>query len=279
MRTKIDMEQMQTKVKRFFMNHECEYVTRRKLADYCNVSLKTIEKVVGKLRNEMTDGTIESKQGAGMMYVPVKPEPEPEAKKGKNAEGYPDPTASKAIEKADAANRLFLSGDVYEGTTSSGYTELLLIVKSWKDTSLVVKLVDPKLIHGDTEYVHGITYMGNTYAADVRRLTNKPNKYITNRMFTISYDTFGEMLDSIGEIFGFETEEQPVIIDNADEVAELKRQLEEKDALLAEAERMLGELAEAREQVNDIDRQLLVQKVEIYEKLLFGDGSRLTIER
>lgn len=263
-------------VKTFFRNNESEYVSRKRIADYCHVSVTSIAKVMKQVSTELTDteeATIETKHGAGYMYVPyVNPEP---VNDNKNAEGYNDYTASKAIANVD----LFKSGDVYEGTTSSGFTELLVIIKSFKDTSMVIKLTDPKYVHGDTEYVHGITYMGNVYAADSRRLTTKPNKYITNRVFSIGEDGLQEMVDDIGEIFGFEDAAPVDTSDKDAEIFSLRKELIKKERLLEEANQMLVELSEAKQKASDVETQMLLQKVEIYERLLFGSDSHVTVTR
>lgn len=270
-RENVKVKERKGQIRNYLAKHEGEYVTRVQIAKAIGAScgLDTIANDITAIKTELTGATIEAKHGVGYMFVRlVDPVPK------KNPEGYNDPTAYAAIKAVSP--KTFKCGDVHECTASNGFTDMFVIIKTFDDTSLVVKLVEPKYVHGDTEYVHGIAYNGTVYAADIRRLTTKPNKYIAEKIFSIQETVYNDIMGTINEMFGFDTEVDTTndteVVDA--EIADLKAELAEKDRLLAEM----------KEEALEIDKtalewKLMEQKIEIYERLLFGADSLLTISK
>jgi DNA-binding winged helix-turn-helix (wHTH) protein len=274
MKKSVAVKERRDKMIAYLKNRENEYVTSAQLSNACGCGTSTVYLDIEAIRKSLTDGTIESQIGKGYMFVrfaiPATADPDPVPKK--NSEGYNDPTAFAAIKTA-MSKKLVKNGDVCKFANSNGVTELFAIVRAFDDTSLVVKLLDAKYIHGNTDYFRG-TRVGNmVYAADFRKIMSRPNKYITEIVASMTTDAYDKLVYGIGEMLGLDVDDS-VSKEAAAEIAALKAQLAEKERLLADTEEVLHELEKEEEEkrkttIDPMAWILACQKIEIYERLLF----------
>lgn len=277
MKKSVAVTQRLDRMASYLKEREGEYVSTTQLADVCGASVSTVYSDMKTIKKTIVGGTIESQASKGYMFVrfaiPATADPDPVPKK--NSEGYNDPTAFAAITKTAMSKKLVKNGDVCKFANSNGVTELFAIVRAFDDTSLVVKLLDAKYIHGNTDYFRG-TKVGNmVYAADFRKIMSRPNKYITEVVASMTADAYDKLITDIGEMLGLDVDDS-VSKEAAAEIAALKAQLAEKERLLADTEETLDVLAKEMDErkagaIDPVAWILACQKIEIYERFIFGE--------
>ena len=301
------------KIKDYILNRPNEYISSAVGAKYFGVSSDTF-RADFKAIAETLDGHVEIKAGSGMMFIPsIVPARDRELEK--NAEGYPDPTAAQALANAMMSNKEedYLTekhkeiedgkpkaGEVWEAECSNGFTDMLLIVKTFSKHCLCLKLNDEASTFGmlgEPVAVTGscvVRYMGNIYSVMPNRIGTKPTKYIRKRLFELSTEQFEDICDLISAVFMTKKR-----VDEFDKqlqkLTNTKMELDVRETRLAEAEVEIKErdeeltefgkrLYERQKQLDARERQieqgatenvalelaLLRQKVEIYERLIFG---------
>lgn len=258
--------QRRTVIKKYMENHAGEWVSSQVLADRFNVGRATIQMDI-KLAAKELGGVLEACPSRGYMYnASAKPEVSL-----KNYEGYNDPTASIAIAKVDgpevdtckqpSKNEPSLPkipGEIWECSTSNGGVDLILIIKAYSDFSLVLKLVPTTdMIAGDCLVI----VKGCKYDIDTRKISTKPNKYITRYAQVIPEDVWRKVEQRLERTFIAEDTR------NAFDMAIAKAA-----ARNAELTARIKELESKIEEKKDdgVEVLLLKTKVEIYERLLFG---------
>ena len=274
--TTIAVKDRRDRIENYLKKHENEYVTSAQISKVCGGGTSTVYLDIEAIRKSLNDGSIESENGKGYMFVrfaiPATADPDPVPKK--NSEGYNDPTAFAAIKTA-MSKKLVKNGDVCKFANSNGVTELFAIVRAFDDTSLVVKLLDAKYIHGNTDYFRGTRVGKMVYAADFRKIMSRPNKYITEVVASMTTDAYDKLCLDIGEMLGLDVDDS-ASKEAAAEIAALKAQLAEKERLLADTEETLDALAKEMDErksgaIDPVAWILACQKIEIYEKIIFGE--------
>ena len=245
----------------------------------------------------------------------------------KNHEGYIDPTAGKAIEAVDGPEEgpaFAMAGDVWECACSDGTSLHFLIFASFEKFSIGVVLNPTRSSGVPKKFQRKITAGLDTRFTDIRRITTKPNKYMTQKVGHLG----GEMYDSIlkDAVSVFANLDSNAVTDpdmwnalnarekdldkredhleeRAKEIAKMQMEADDRDHELMDKEMALHDKAtelntkklvldnreeeldqreadlHAREmslgtadsQTSDLELALLKQKVEIYEKLIFGE--------
>ena len=266
---------------KFFEEHPSEWFTSKELTSKLGIPRTSVKNDISKIRSTVaTNGEVLSQRGFGYMFVPYasgSKKTETVEKPNKNSEGYPDPTASKAIRNAekDAKSNELYPMDVWEFEESNGFTSPFLIVKAFDRFAMGYRINECSAEYKiENEYFVSITYMGSTYVFDIRRLITKPVKYAKKRLWSTEKD--------INDVFKMFTEaigvEMPVIIKNVelDPNPDLEKKYHEACVTIANMETTIDDLKAHVESLTaeneclktQTEMKLLQQKVEIYEKLL-----------
>lgn len=249
----------------------------------------------------------------------------------KNHEGYVDPTAGKAIAAVDGPEEgpaFAIPGDVWECACSDGSTLRYLILASFEKFSIGLVLNSAQSKDVPKKYQRKITAGLDTRFTDIRRVSTKPNKYMTQKVGHLGGEMYDSILrDAVGvfasldsnavtdpdmwnalnerekdlckredhleerakEIAKQQLEADDIVFKAKQEASVLTDELKQKQIELAELEeklRLQEEELDQREadlhsremsldssanQTSDLELALLKQKVEIYEKLIFGE--------
>lgn len=167
--------------------------------------------------------------------------------KGRNSEGYSDPTAAMAIRNAEPKTKTILSGDVWLSSRSDGRTDICLILRNLGDKSICV-IIDKTATTKDGYIPYGWQKI------DCTRISAKPNKYFTERADLVTPEVMSKVHEKLADILGID------IIVEAPAPAPVVPQVDEKK-LRAEIE------AEIKA---EYEQKLTQQKIDIYERVLFG---------
>lgn len=240
----------------------------------------------------------------------------------KNHEGYVDPTAGKAIAAVDGPEEgpaFAMPGDVWECACSDGSTLRYLILASFEKFSIGLVLNSAQSKDVPKKFQRKITAGLDTRYTDIRRVSTKPNKYMTQKVGHLGGEVYDSILrDAVGvfasldsnavadpdmwnalnerekdlhkredhleerakEIAKQQLEADDIVFKAKQEALVLTDELKQKQIELAELEEKLRlkeeELDSADSQTSDLELALLKQKVEIYERLIFGER-RITI--
>ena len=323
---KAQIAERQEKLKDYILNRPGEYISSGVGRNLLGVSDFVFRKDFRAVAKEL-GGVVESKAGAGLMFVPVVKKEDPvdklqeaisqlPAEFGRNHEGYKDPTASKVIENAIKAVDNFPAGgsftmaslspqytvpempkpgEVWEAECSNGFTDLVLILKTYDTYYACLKLVesDPNSKALDM-YECPIDYMGSRYWIDVRRLTNRPIKYLKKRVFMASQETVDDIGRTIACLYMPENDTKSLadrrdfVVNKEVELYEYERELQERenDLRLKEAEikktadenfvnkMFIEDTIKASEADHDelVELRTKVAMYERFEKFIFGKG-------
>lgn len=273
----------------------------------------------------------------------------------KNHEGYIDPTAGRAIAAVDGPEEgpaFAMAGDVWECACSDGSTLRYLILASFEKFSIGLVLNSTQSKDVPKKFQRKITAGLDTRYTDIRRVSTKPNKYMTQKVGHLGGEVYDSILkDAVGvfasidsnavadpdmwnalnarekdlnkredhlderakeiakqqmeadkrdhELMDKETalhdqatelNTKKLVLDNREEELDdlaknlnndrvklaghnetIKLRMEELDQREADLHTREMSLDSADSQTSDLELALLKQKVEIYEKLIFGE--------
>lgn len=256
------------KVKTYLQNHVNQWVTLGDVSKICNTTAFTAKKDIMHIVDNNIGGSIETSH-QGVMWIPAPVIVDPKEKmqkdakafasffktekkeekteilfaKGKNSEGYSDPTANRAIRNIEPDVKPIFSGDVWLASRSDGRTDACLVIRNFGDKSLCVTL--DKIASSDDGYV---SYGRNKI--DCTKLSSKPNKYFIEHVEAIPAEVMANVRSKLADILGIEETINHV---EASPIDEKKLRAEVRAELEAEYERKLTQ-----------------QKIDIYERVLFG---------
>lgn len=189
-------------------------------------------------------------------------------KKLHNSEGYLDTTAELAIAKVDSKNEpRFKAGEVWGVTSHGGYEDFYIVLApSYSDTTACLQLFDSKDTYiqtcGAALYMSKVEIFGKSYTIDSSKIVQKPNKYFTEKLGGLPGSVIASIKNKIAEALDIDISSDPV---------EVEKIVEKKVEVPVEVEKIVYK--------NDPDIELkmalLKQKVEIYERLVFGRGMNL----
>jgi len=291
----------QSKVKDYICNRPNEYISSAYASKRFGISDYTFRNDVRAIA-ESLDGTLRFEHGLGIMYVPnstdyiSQPSVSQNAKKidketgFRNAEGYSDPTAGQAITNVELANGYLdtkyektgpMIGEVWEGECSNGFTDMLLIICVYSRHCLCLKLnpVDYNAYEPTGALV--IKYMGNIYTVEPERIGTKPSKYISKRLFDIPVEQYEAICNMISNLFVTEnkaneyTRRVQQLVEREEELEIRKKAVEthEEELEMRKEELEMRKEAELNDPGAALELLLLRQKVEIYERLIFGGAA------
>lgn len=343
----------------FMLNSNCKVITGKELGDKFGCGDETIRKDMVNYIIPKNIGIVKYAEGPGYVYMKPAEEKKPmdifkkesgmeekvtvveekQTSPMKNHEGYIDPTAGKAIEAVDGPEEgpaFAMAGDVWECACSDGTSQRFLIFASFEKFSIGVVLNPTRSGGVPKKFQRKITAGLDTRFTDIRRITTKPNKYMTQKVGHLGGEVYDSILKDAVSVFAsldsnavadpdmwnalnerekdlckredhleerakeiakqqMEADKRENELDdlakklNSDRVklAEhnetiklrmegIKLQEEELDQREADIHSREMSLDSADSQTSDLELALLKQKVEIYERLIFGER-RITI--
>lgn len=122
----------------------------------------------------------------------------------KNAEGYTDTTAGRAIMEVDGPEEgpaFAKAGDVYDCSCSDGSTLRYLILTSFEKFSIGLVLNPTKSKDVPKKYSRRIQAGLDIRFTDIRRVTTKPNKYMTQKVGHLGGEIFDSILKDTVRVF------------------------------------------------------------------------------
>lgn len=205
----------------------------------------------------------------------------------KNKEGYPDPTANKAINSIPSYS--FAAGEVWEYSRSDGGSDLFFVLSAFEDFYLGVKLFPVDKVKGTSKtYVEKVSLNDVMYTMDIRRLGVKLGKYSLGKIGEVNKKDTERICAAARGILGSAKpeEEDPVVaaerwnalnkreqeLDKREKALNAKELVfdpefeKEKKELLAEKEKWEAVEQQIRERVDKIDAD--VQKIKEEKKRL-----------
>ena len=337
---------------------DCSEETVRR--DFVNFIMPNNSQIVAVPRHGYAYSKLEEKKAERLNIFknePVMEEKAPLVEKQsnpmKNHEGYVDPTAGKAIEAVDGPEEgpaFAMAGDVWDCACSDGSSQRFLIFASFEKFSIGMVLNPTRSGGVPKKFQRKITAGLDTRFTDIRRITTKPNKYMTQKVGHLGGEVYDSILkDAVGVFASFDSnavadpdmwnalnarekdlnKREDHLDERAKEIAkqqmeadrimftanEVKHELDQRaqqldnlstdlsvrnydldaynerikeaenmvtkktaeldnwEQALADKEEALNERAldSAANQTSDLELALLKQKVEIYEKLIFGE--------
>lgn len=214
------------RIANLFEENAGKIITLAELADKFNVSRNTIWAYIPDIKSILGDtfGIAKSDNGKFLGYRYEKPVKklndiwrtvmEDEEKKPvvtekkentmKNAEGYIDATAGKAIIEVDGPEEgpaFAKAGDVYDCSCSDGSTLRYLILTSFEKFSIGLVLNPTKSKDVPKKYSRRIQAGLDTRFTDIRRVTTKPNKYMTQKVDHLGGEIFDSILKDTVRVF------------------------------------------------------------------------------
>ena len=344
---------------RFMLDTNGEVILGKDLGDMFGCGDETIRKDMVNYIIPQNLGIVKYTKGPGYVYMKPEEEKKPEKldifKKEfkmekapvvekqtspmKNAEGYTDTTAGKAIEAVDGPEEgpaFAMAGDVWECACSDGTSQRFLIFASFEKFSIGVVLNPTRSGGVPKKFQRKITAGLDTRFTDIRRITTKPSKYMTQKVGHLGGEVYDSILkDAVGVFASLDSnavadpdmwnalnerekdlcKREDHLDERAKEIAKQQMEADKRENELDELAKTLNndrvKLAEHNEtirlrmegiklqeeeldqreadlhsremsldsadsQTSDLELALLKQKVEIYEKLIFGER-RITI--
>lgn len=296
------------------------WVTQQQIAQATGITKATVGKDMLVIKSN--DIRIDSEHGKGYRLTPFEEEkpkkeveipvsifkdPKPEEKPAvtvrdfsdhftlKNSEGYSDPTASLAIEKADREKnkydkvmvngRALIPGDVWKTRSQTGFDEEVLIVGAHRGISTVLPLYSTPSKASENMWLYWIDYKGVDYVIDVTHISRKPNKYLDSYAYSIDPEELEEIRDLIAQslcigekvVEKVVTKEIPVekIVEKV-VTKEVKVEVPVEKIVTKTVEVPVEKIVTKEVEVPVSDENtklqiaLLEQKIEIYERLLFS---------
>ena len=226
------------------------------LAGMLNVSSFTIRADMNAIRDKLDGKIVENDGRRGSGYKMIRQEKE-ERVSMKNPEGYLDLTAGIAIRNADKEDKKPkrtivrssvkpMAGQIYSSPCSDGTSVYILTFEPFAEFTEYIPLVERPDTYNPPEYnpyLIPLKQGRQCFTADIRRISTKPNKYIGRYEYTVDFDK----MDSIRQ----------AVIDIWSKSFNVKPMPKPEPELVVEP-------------VTDtLEMELLKQKVEIYERLLF----------
>ena len=245
------------KIGKYLQNHANSWVTRSEIGKLFDISVATVTVDANHIVKTSIGGSIESSRNHGIMWIPdpvvidVNEKMKEDARKaaaafskteimfakGKNSEGYPDPTANMAIRNTEPQARPIFSGDVWLASRSDGRTDTCLILRNLGERSICV--VIDKTASLDDGYV---SY--GRQKIDCTRIQSKPNKYFIDHVEIVTPTVMSKVREKLADILGIETS---IIV----------------------GEPAVNEVAIREEIAAEYEKKLIDQKIDIYERILF----------
>lgn len=343
---------------KFMLDTNGEVILGKDLGDMFGCGDETIRKDMVNYIIPKNIGIVKYTKGPGYVYIKPTEEKKPmdifrkesnkmekspvvekQTSPMKNAEGYADTTAGKAIEAVDGPEEgpaFAMAGDVWECACSDGTSQRFLIFASFEKFSIGVVLNPTRSGGVPKKFQRKITAGLDTRFTDIRRITTKPSKYMTQKVGHLGGEVYDSILrDAVGVFASLDSnavadpdmwnalnerekdlcKREDHLDERAKEIAKQQMEADKRDHDLDELAKKLNsdrvKLAEHNEtirlrmegiklqeeeldqreaelhtremsldsagsQTSDLELALLKQKVEIYEKLIFGER-RITI--
>lgn len=157
--------------------------------------------------------------------------------KGRNTEGYSDPTASAAIKEAEKVMLDLTPGSIVEHRTSNGDTYDFLVLNSYGDNVTGFRLCEAWAGSSSHPYSMSVGSIRKNYFIDLSRLSTVPSKFLSRsneKLVTKLEDIKRGLADYLG-IIGETVEVEKVVekvIEKEVKVPEDKRELETRIAVL-----------------------------------------------
>lgn len=190
----------------------------------------------------------------------------------KNAEGYPDTTAGKAIIEVDGPEEgpaFAKAGDVYECSCSDGSTLRYLILTSFEKFSLGLVLNPTKSKDVPRKYCRRIQAGLDTRFTDIRRVTTKPNKYMTQKVGHLGGEIFDSILKDTVRVFTLNDSDAVMDPDMWNALNAREKDLDKREAHLDErAKDILKQQMELDSVINkwhEMDDGLTQRQIELDE--------------
>ena len=213
----------------------------------------------------------------------------------KNAEGYPDPTAGKAMANAMKSDgkyhRNFKFGEIYACSEQRGDQEGLFVISS-KSGTVVGLNVYPEMKDFMNGFYTWHDERGDHFVSPIQ-VVNVKERNLTKKMFELDQKAKEECKDIFSAVLGLQSfvetkvampveviKEVPVK-DQAliNENAEIRDQNKKLGNRIEELEKQLAVIAlpelrpvEYRNDPAEIEAAVMKTKIEIYERLIFGDS-------
>lgn len=208
----------------------------------------------------------------------------------KNKEGYPDPTASKAINSIPSYS--FAAGEVWEYSRSDGGSDLFFVLSAFEDFYLGVKLSPVDKVKGTSKtYVEKVSLNDVMYTMDIRRIGVKLGKYCLGKIGEVNKKDTERICAAARGVLGMAKpeEEDPVVaaerwnalnkreqeLDKREKALNAKELIfdpefeKEKKELLAKKERLEAlrkELLEQAEKMGADEQDLDEEKKKVLEE-------------
>lgn len=213
----------------------------------------------------------------------------------KNSEGYPDPTAGKALANAMKSDgkyhRNFKFGEIYACSEQRGDQEGLLVISS-KSGTVVGLNVYPEMKDFMNGFYTWHDERGDHFVSPIQ-VVNVKERNLTKKMFELDQKAKEECKDIFAAVLGLQSfvetkvampvevikevpvKDQALINENA-EIRDMNKKLGNR---IEELEKQLAVIAlpelrpvEYRNDPAEIEAAVMKTKIEIYERLIFGDS-------
>lgn len=99
--------------------------------------------------------------------------------KGRNSEGYSDPTASAAIREVDKMNLSLAPGSIVEHRTANGDTYDFLVLNSYGDNATGFRLCETWAGSSESPYSMKVGSLLKDYFIDISRLSTVPIRFLS----------------------------------------------------------------------------------------------------
>lgn len=157
--------------------------------------------------------------------------------KGRNTEGYSDPTASAAIREVDKSMLDLTPGSIVEHRTSNGDTYDFLVINSYGDNVTGFRLCEAWAGSSSHPYSMGVGSERKNYFIDLSRLSTVPVKFLSRsneKLVSNLEDIKRGLADYLG-IVGETVEVEKIVekeVQVAEDISEEKRAFETRIAIL-----------------------------------------------
>ena len=269
---------------KFVKNHPYEFISAESICKEYNVSSTTIADMWKKIP-DILGGSYESVRGSGTKWYPpltppIKVELPPSIKTElKNAEGYSDPTAAKAV--ASVTVKKPSPGQVWLHTSQRSL-QYIYILYAFEDHTLALQL--NKLTEDapmDFAYPISLKGSGEDYYVNLSMLTTRISKYTTDFVEDLGDKVYMDIQQRISEILRAPI--RCLAASSASEANELRKELEAEKEARKKAEvnfvDQKKENADLLKNVKDLESKLRGAVRERYELIRQKEDLEMALEK
>lgn len=184
----------------YVKNHPLEPISSNDIAKQFNCSKSTIGEMWKNIP-AVLGGKVEGKPGLGFIWTPPY--------ECKNAEGYADPTATKAINNVVKSTKssTISEGEIRIHSGISGKLDYIYIVKVFDKFTLALPIYKDDGSHAPGEFAYPVEIPGSadSWYMDISRISTRQSKYTEDVIASLGVDVYGDVIAGLRDIFGYET--------------------------------------------------------------------------